>query len=447
MFNHNLYKMRLSLKYIVLFLALPALGAHGQNIEKSYPDSLSLSSVINEVIHNYPSIKKIESDIESANAKIGMAKSAYFPDVNLSSSYTRIGPTSSISFPGFGTFDLYPANNYSATLNYNQTLYDFGKTAKNISFEQQNKELAVQTEELVKQRLSLTLVGTYYSIVFLQEAINIKDQELATLTEHLHFVEKKNATGSATEYEILTTKVRISTIENQKTDLLTSLQVQSCQLNLFLGQSEKTKLKVKKELQTPQAVVPSDSLIAYAIANREEMKIARQKIKMNEIRYKMVGAQNNPVFNVMASGGFKNGYVPDLDVAKANYAVGVGFRVPIFDATRTKNSRLQVKADLQGNSQDVELARRNIINEIVESQANVDAALRKITQSELQLKQAMKAYSMAEASFQAGAITNVELLDNSTTVAESRLSLLKTQIDYTVSLLKLKIVTGERIYQ
>jgi outer membrane protein len=37
------------------------------------------------------------------------------------------------------------------------------------------------------------------------------------------FVEKKAATGSATNYEILTTKVRISAIENQKTDLLNAL--------------------------------------------------------------------------------------------------------------------------------------------------------------------------------------------------------------------------------
>jgi len=39
------------------------------------------------------------------------------------------------------------------------------------------------------------------------------------------------------------------------------------------------------------------------------------------------------------------------------------------------------------------------------------------------------------------------MLDSSTSVSESKLALLKTKIDYTISLLKLKIALGERIYQ
>jgi len=58
----------------------------------------------------------------------------------------------------------------------------------------------------------------------------------------------------------------------------------------------------------------------------------------------------------------------------------------------------------------------------------------------------MQAYSLAETNFQAGGITNLDLLDSSTSVAESKLALLKTKIDYSVSFLKLKIALGEQIY-
>jgi outer membrane protein TolC len=68
-------------------------------------------------------------------------------------------------------------------------------------------------------------------------------------------------------------------------------------------------------------------------------------------------------------------------------------------------------------------------------------------QSELQLQQAQQAFALAKTSFQSGSSTNLDLLDSSTSVSESKLALLKTQIDYTVSLLKLKIALGERIYQ
>jgi outer membrane protein TolC len=438
--------MRLIYKFTVALFLLP-LVVQGQNNAKTFSgDSLSLSTIINEVMRNYPSVKKAELDIESANAKIGLAKSAYYPNVDVSSSYSHIGPNSSITFPGLGTFNMYPLDNYSAALNYNQLIYDFGKTGKSVSFEQQSKSLTQLSVEQLKQKLSLAVVGNYYSIVFLQEAIRIKDEELATLNEHLLFIEKKEATGSATQYEILTTKVRISNIENQKTDLLTSLQVQLCQLNTLLGQPQNTALTVKKELPVTPMATSGDSLITYAFDHRDELKMAHQKNTLAQIHYKMVDAQNNPAFNFFASGGWKNGYFPDLLTPKANYAVGVGFKIPIFDATRTKYNRQQVKLEILNNDQDTELARRDIVNEVVESKTNADASLKKVTESELQLTQAQQAYSLAETSFQAGAITNLDLLDSSTSLSESRLALLKTKIDYTVSLLKLKIALGDRIY-
>ena len=433
-------------KLIIVLVLLPLVVVHGQNTGKSTGDSLSLQGILNEVIHNYPAIRKAQIDIESSEAKIGLAKTAYLPDVNVSASYTLIGPTSSISIPNLGTFQLYPANNYSAMLNISESIYDFGKTDKNVAYEKQNKELTGFSIEQLKQKLSAMMVGNYYSIVFLQEAIRIKDEELATLNEHLNFVQKKEATGSATKYEILTTKVRISAIENQKTDLLTALQIQQSQLNSFLGKSQDTKLLVKKELLSTQILVPNDSLFSFAYDHRNEMKIVMQKGKLADTRLKMVNSQNNPSLNFFGSGGLKNGYLPDISILTANYAVGIGLKVPLFDANRSKYNKVMAQSDIRGNAEDTELTRRSIVNEVVESRSNTESALKKVSQSELQVEQAQQAYTLAETNYQAGAITNLDLLDSFTALAESKLFLLKTKIDYSASLLKLKIALGEQIY-
>ena len=433
-------------KLIIVQLLLPLVAIHGQNTDKSNGDSLSLQGILNEVIHNYPAIKKAQIDIESSEAKIGLAKTAYLPDVNVSASYTLIGPTSSISIPNLGTFQLYPANNYSAMLNISESIYDFGKTDKNVAYEKQNKELTGFSIEQLKQKLSAMMVGNYYSIVFLQEAIRIKDEELATLNEHLNFVQKKEATGSATKYEILTTKVRISAIENQKTDLLTALQIQQSQLNSFLGKSQGTKLLVKKKLLSTQILLSNDSLFSFAYDHRNEMKISLQKGKLADTRLKMVNSQNNPSLNFFGSGGLKNGYLPDISILTANYAVGIGLKVPLFDANRSKYNKVMAQSDIRGNAEDTELTRRSIVNEVVESRSNTESALKKVSQSELQVEQAQQAYTLAETNYQAGAITNLDLLDSFTALAESKLFLLKTKIDYSASLLKLKIALGEQIY-
>lgn len=440
--------MKSIFKLSVALILFPLVTLEAQTTGINTSDSLTLSQILNEVIHNYPAIKKAQTDIQSSDAKIEMAKTSYLPDVNFSGSYAFIGPTSTLDLSrlGLGSVQLYPANNYSAMLNVSENIYDFGKTVNNITFAEQSKELVGLGIEQLKQKLSGMLVGNFYAIVFLQEAVTIKNEELATLKQHLEFVKKKATTGSATKFEIITTEVRISAIENQKTDLENALKIQLSQLKSFIGKPQDTNLSVKNNLLNTQLIASNDSLFNFAFDHRAEMKLAKQKNTLAETHLKIVNIQNNPSLNFMGSGGFKNGYIPDLNKFTPNFTLGIGLKVPIFDANRSRYAKVQAQSDIEGNNQDTELARRTIVNEVVESKVNAESALKKVNQSELQLKQATEAYQLANTNFEAGTITNLDLLDSSTSVAESKLALLKTKIDYTVSLLKLKIATGENIY-
>jgi outer membrane protein TolC len=325
-------------------------------------------------------------------------------------------------------------------------VFDFGKTDKSVEIEKQGKELNHQTVEQVKQKLSQAVISNFFTLVYLQEAIKIKDEQLNTLKEHLEFVKKKQETGSATRYEILTTQVRISTTENQKTDLETARMVQVSQLNSLLGKPQSTDKRVKMDMTTPLSEMPYDSLISTAMQKRDEMKLANDKAKLAMLRYDFTSRQNSPLVNAFFSGGIKNGYIPDLNQPKVNFAAGLGLKIPIFDGKRNKYNLVQAKSAIQSNDDETEITRRNIISEIVESQGNVRAAQKKVEQSELQYRQATDAYRLAKVSYESGVITNLELLDNSTALSESRLMLLKAKIDHTVNLYKLKSTIGERLY-
>jgi outer membrane protein TolC len=409
-------------------------------------DSLSLKSIINEVVENHPLVKKALEDLSVSDAKIGVAQSGNLPFVDFTSSYSRIGPIPTITIPDMGSFSFVPHDNFSATVNVNQIVSDFGKTEKNIQLEKQGKELSIQSIEQVKQKLSQAVIANYYTLVYLQEALKIKDEQLKTLKEHLAYITKKQETGSATQYEILTTQVRISTIENQKTDIEAARQVQICQLNSLLGKPESTTQLVKKDLNVAVPNQKNDVLIEAAMQNRDEMKLAREKAKLANLRYSLTGSQNNPVLNAYLSGGIKNGYTPYLYDPKTNFVAGFGLKVPIFDGKRNKYNLVQAKTAIQTNDEETEISRRSIVNEVVESEANVYASMKKVEQGELQLKQATQAYSLAKVKFDAGVITNLELLEGSTAISESSLMLLKSKIDYTVNLYKLKSAIGERLY-
>jgi outer membrane protein TolC len=148
----------------------------------------------------------------------------------------------------------------------------------------------------------------------------------------------------------------------------------------------------------------------------------------------------------MATGGAKNGFVPNLNQVRPNYALGVGISVPLFDGRKTKFNLLQAESAINTLRYETENAKRSITSEVKEAEAYLKSAIQKINQFELQLEQALKAFALAETSFQSGMITNMELLDADTAVSESRLMLLKARIDYAASMYSLKEALGERLY-
>jgi outer membrane protein len=447
--NIRTIKKSIITAFVMLLFAFESVSGQTVNSPSALTtvtDSLTLKNIIERVVTSHPTVKDAEEAINNANARIGLAKTGYYPNADLEASYTNIGPVVKLSIPDLGTFQLYPVNNYAASVNFRQVVYDFGRTRQNVELENENKLIGEQALEQVKQKMSMLAVNNYYTLVYLQAAILIKDEELATLTEHLQHVEKMLATGSATEYQILSTRVKISTVESQRVDLLAALKAQQAFLNSMIGNESNALPAVKNDLNVKLPQIESDSLLSYAFKNRDEVLINEKKEALAELRYGMVKLQNKPLLSFQASAGAKNGYIPDLNKIRPNYVVGLGFRVPLFDGNRTKYNLAQAQSAMASLAYESDFTRRTVSNELSQAEAYMSAAKEKISQFDLQLKQALKAYSLAETSFESGVITNLDLLDANTSVSESKLMLLKARIDYAASVFTLKAALGERIY-
>ena len=177
-----------------------------------------------------------------------------------------------------------------------------------------------------------------------------------------------------------------------------------------------------------------------------QLKIAKEKTTLAELKYRDVDAQNNPTVNVQLSGGMKNGYFPDQAAIKPNYSAGLGVKIPIFDGTRSKFNLSQAKSAVSISESETELAKISVAKEVIQNEENLNASLKKIEHSNLQLSQSQEAFLLAQRSFKAGVITNLDLLDAETAISESSLLLLKSRIEYVTNVYRLKASIGERLY-
>ena len=117
-------------------------GTKNDNQPGTSTDSLVINKVIKDVISNFPTVKQAEEAINAAESRISLARTGYYPDLDVTAAYNHLGPLTEISIPSFGHILLYPADNYSAAVNLRENIYDFGKTSRNISLEKENKVLA-----------------------------------------------------------------------------------------------------------------------------------------------------------------------------------------------------------------------------------------------------------------------------------------------------------------
>lgn len=431
--------------YIILALVLLSLTANAQT------DTLRLDSAITRVLRSHPTLLDAQEAINVAENQIKIARSGYLPTVSGSATYTRLDPVSKIKF-GTQDFSFIPNDNYDISVKYSQILYDFGKTAHSIELEQANKAVSEQNIETLKQKLAMNTISTYYVLAYLDKAISIKDEEIRNLNNHLQFIETKAKTGSATQFEILTTKVKISNTESQKVDLQSNRETQQYQLNNLMGVSTSAKIAASYSfLSQTKIQLQPDSLISYATQHRNEIAVLTKQQDVIALQLKISESQNNPVLAAFATVGGKNGYTisssntTQQDLVP-NLAAGVSFNVPLFDGFRKKNM-IQI-ARSRGNSLNYQLdnTKRAISNEVANAMLLVRSNKTKIEQFKLQVQQASSAVDLAKVSFEAGAITNMELLDAETNLAESKLLLIKSQVDYQISLTALDLALGNRLY-
>ena len=123
----------------------------------------------------------------------------------------------------------------------------------------------------------------------------------------------------------------------------------------------------------------------------------------------------------------------------------MGLNITIFDATRRRNSIRMANAHINMTRSDIDLTSRDISTEVYQNETNLLASLKKIDQSNLQVKQAKEALDLAGISYKTGAITNLDLLDAETALEESRVNQLKARIEYAINVVRLNISVGKTI--
>ena len=412
--------------------------------QKNEQNNLSLNEAINLTLNNHPLLEQALDQADAAEAKINQQKSFYYPRVEGDLTYVRIGPVPSIEFNGH-SFELAPANNYNANISASQLVYDFGKRSTILELVKSYKLSALDKIDLIKNNLIYQTIQTYYTILFLEKSLDVNNEQILTLQQHIELTGKKVESGSATDFDILTTQVRVADAQNQKTDIENALHKQIIALNGLFGRPSESPVNLTDELKIDSSAFDLESLINKAYTDRPEMKLAQDAEKNAEISKKVARLNDRPNLSMMASLGVKNGYQPDLNDPTVNWTAGVHASIPIFNGNLKKAKVAEAEANMKSSAEEINVLKRKIKLEVEQAAADAEANRSKIKTTEIQVEHALQAVSRAGSQYRDGVITNLDLIDTETSLAQARLMYFRVVYQNILSRYNLKKAVGDFI--
>ncbi|MCX6570604.1 MAG: TolC family protein [Candidatus Aminicenantes bacterium] len=406
------------------------------------PRTLTLAEAVRTVLARNNSLKEAEDTMAVFEARVGQSKTRLMPNVRADLAYTRIAPTEEIDIPGFGVFQLFPANNYDFHAGVNQLVYDFNRTKETVNLSRSQVESAADRWEILKRDLAFQTCQLFHSIVFLQDTIRVQTETIKTLDDHLAVARKKLEAGTATELEVLNTQVRLVTAQNQVVDLNDALEKQMLGLRRLMGIEDQTPLELQGGFKyEPQALDP-EGLVREAEQTRLETKAVQDVIRSADIQIRLAELSDRPSLSVNVLAGWKSGYIPNLNVWKLNYVAAVQANVPIFNGHLARSMKAEAEANLRtlrDRNKDVE---GMIRMEVLQAAADVKAAAQKLESVEINVVRAKKASEYAKSRYEAGTVTNLDLLDTEDAYAQAELVRLQALYQFVLSKLTLQRAVG-----
>jgi TolC family type I secretion outer membrane protein len=409
-------------------------------------DSIGLADAVEQTLRTYPAIEAARRGVDAATARVGRARSGYWPRVSAVGTYRRQDPVSEVTVPGGGaggggerSIAIQPNNLYDGHLQVRQTLYDFGRTGARVDQAEAGRTAARRQVDVERAELAFQVVQTFYVTHLAEARVDVQREQIDQLERTLAVVQRQKEAGTATEFEVQSTRTRLTAARSQLTQFRSQRQRQAAELRRLLGSAPGTtpSRRLSGTLEPILTVgdtarIDADSLARQALLQHPSVRVAQAQVEAARRQVRVADKSDAPTLSLDAQGGVKNGYPGDLNEPRLNESIGLSLTVPLFDGFATEREEEEAQAQVQAAEARLTDVRRQVSTRVEQAASDLRTRLDRLASTQQRVEQARTAAQLARTRYEAGTITNLELLEAETALQEARLE--RTEVRYQVVL-------------
>lgn len=391
---------------------------------------LSLQDCISIALKSHPDLKSAYALINSARARVGQSVAAYYPKVDFMSYYRGSGGPGNVPTVNGGFLDTQTEDRtYFDSLALKQYIYDFGKTAKNVTFAQENLNAAICDMLTTQNDIIFNVKKSYFSYVASEELLKVKKETVASQENHLKQSEAFYSVGRRSKIEVTKSEVDLA---QAKLDLIKTENLSNiAKLALVnsMGLTGNFSNTLKKDLPDFEFKLSIEQVLEKTEKNRPELLKAEAQIRAGKAKIAAIIAELYP--NISGNASYE--WMNDLYPLDRYWKVGVTLTMPITDGNFIVNKVKEAKFDFDSLMAKKDRLWQNIYLEVNKAYSSLKEAQERIVVSRKALLQSEENFRLAEGRYNVGVGSNLEYNDAQLALLSAKTNLISAIVDYLIA--------------
>jgi outer membrane protein len=417
-------------------------------------NSLSLRESVRLSLRGNQAITGITETAGAAAARILQARGGARPKVNYSESFVRSDNpvfvfSSLLTQHQFGVenFAIGPLNrpdflnNFQSQLTVDQVLYDAGQTRNTVKAAGLAQSMSGEERRRVEMEVISATVRSYYAVVLASENLKAAEQAVRSAESDLQRAEAVRAAGMSTDIDVLSIRVHLAAVTEQKINRTADLDVAKAAFNDAIGLPLDTPHTLSTALQVldvPDLAI--DTLEQSAAASRPEARATHLAASLAQIQ--VDGARSAMLPQVAFRGALEADRQRFVQRGGTNWLAAITLRWNLFNGSTDKARIVESEHLARRATADEQRMDSAIRLQVRRAYAGLRAAQQRIEVARAAVAEAAESLRITQNRYEAGMNNVTDLLRTETAVLESRTRYLTAIHDQRIAATMLELAAG-----
>jgi outer membrane protein TolC len=439
--------MRPGLTRIWTVYAIAALAADAQS-------AISLKEAVHLALQKNSAISAADAAASAAESRIHESRAAFLPKVNYSESWARSDNpvfvfSSLLTQHQFGSenFELGALNrpgflnNFQSLLTADQVIYDAGQSKRSVRAAELSRDMTKESGRLTQLEVIANVVRAYFDAVLSAAQLGVAINAVRSGEADLERAQTIRAAGMSTDADVLSIRVHLASVEEQKIRRGADLDVARAALNDALGIALETEHSLSTALT--RANVSDLSLEEYESTSLKERGEARQaRLAVGLAENQSALARSALLPQVSIHGAFEADRQRFYELGGTSWTISAGLKWNLFNGNADKARIEETRALLKRSQAEQERAGSAIRLQVRRAYAELRAAEQRIEVAKASVEEAEESLRVLQNRYAAGMSNVTELLRTETAALEARTRYQAALHDQRIAAMMLEMAAG-----